>query len=67
MSSGSISHAFSDETPQAKALWFQSLTIEERMEMLCTFTDFILAVNPHIADQRDAESTATRICVLAEA
>jgi hypothetical protein len=30
----SVSHGFEDETPDAKALWFQSLPLEERMEML---------------------------------
>lgn len=64
MHSGSISHSFSEETPQGKAKWFQSLSIEERMEMLCTFTEFILAINPTIADCRDVESTSTSIRVL---
>ncbi len=67
MTSGTISHSFAEETPQGKAKWFQTLSIEERMEMLCTFTDFILSMNPTIADRRDAESTATRIRILTKA
>jgi len=34
-----------EETPEAKALWFQSLTLAERMDLLCWFTDMILSVN----------------------
>ena len=51
----SVSHDWSEETPEAKARWFQSLSIEERMEMLCAFTDLVLELNPNIADARDAE------------
>ncbi|NJN84895.1 MAG: cell wall metabolism sensor histidine kinase WalK [Caldilineaceae bacterium] len=47
-----ISHDFADESPQAKARWFQSLTVKERMDLLCDFTDLILGVNPRIAEQR---------------
>jgi hypothetical protein len=28
-------HDLSEETPEAKARWFQSLTVAERMEYLC--------------------------------
>ena len=62
----SISHSFSEETPESKARWFQSLTLQERMELLCAFTDMILSVNPQIKDQKDAEPVAGRIRVLSQ-
>ncbi len=33
----SISHDRNEETPEAKARWFQSLSLSERMELLCAF------------------------------
>jgi hypothetical protein len=47
-----ISHSWAEESPEAKARWFQSLTVEERMDMLCWFTDFVLAANPRIVSKR---------------
>jgi hypothetical protein len=65
MGHASISHAWSDETPEAKALWFQSLPLAERMELLCHFTELILAVTPHIVEQRDVEPPQGRVRVIA--
>ena len=67
MSLPAISHDRADETPEAKALWFQSLTLAQRMEHLCTFTEFILAVNPRIVEQRDAQPRQGRIRVVSKA
>ena len=61
-----ISHDFAEETPEAKARWFQSLTLKERMEMLCAFTDMILSVNPQIMDKKDVKPVAGRILVLSK-
>lgn len=60
----SISHDFAEETQEAKARWFQSLTLEERMELLCAFTDMVLSINPQVVNQKDAEPVAGRILVL---
>lgn len=62
-----ISHVFQDETLEAKARWFQRLSLQERMELLCEFTELILSANPSIAEQRNAEPVAGRIRVLAKA
>jgi hypothetical protein len=43
-----VSHDLKEETPEAKARWFQSLSLTERMEMLCQFTDLVLENNPMI-------------------
>jgi len=61
-----ISHNRSDETPEAKARWFQSLTLEERMDLLCEFTDLILTVNPKIAESKDVTSTSGRVRILSK-
>ncbi|HSO27225.1 MAG TPA: hypothetical protein VLS48_04095 [Anaerolineales bacterium] len=63
----SISHDREDETLEGKARWFQSLSLKERAEMLCQYTDMILAVNPAIVEQKDAQPVAGRVRVLSEA
>ena len=60
----SISHDRAEESTEAKARWFQSLTMEERMELFCAFTDMALSNNPHLPDLKDAEQTSERIRIL---
>lgn len=60
----SISHDRQEETIEAKARWFQSLPLSERMELLCVFTDLILTSNPEIVEQKDAQPVEGRVCVL---
>ena len=60
----SISHDRSEESLEAKARWFQSLSLEERMDLLCEFTDLMLALNPDIARQKDAQPVEGRVLVL---
>jgi hypothetical protein len=62
----SVSHSFEDETLQAKAKWFQSLSLEERMDVFVAFTNLILENRPDIAKQKDVRSTSERIRVLSE-
>lgn len=63
----SISHDRDEETLEAKARWFQSLTREERMDVFCFYTDLILENNPDIVDKKqDVESTSGRVQVLSE-
>lgn len=64
---GTISHDFLDETPEAKARWFGSLSLAERMDHLVAFTDLALEVNPGIADKRDAQPVEGRVRVLTQA
>jgi len=63
----SISHDRKEETIEAKARWFQSLSLEERMDLLCQYTDLILSVNPEIVEQKDAQPVEGRVLVLTEA
>ncbi|MGD2064698.1 MAG: hypothetical protein PVF51_14115 [Nitrospirota bacterium] len=64
MMHGSISHDRSEETPEAKARWFQSLSLAERMDLLCSFTDLALAANPNMPDFKDAQQTERSIPIL---
>jgi hypothetical protein len=59
-----ISHDRSEESLQAKVRWFQSLTVQERMEILCEMTDLALALNPDLPDQKDAQPVPGRLCVV---
>jgi len=61
-----ISHDRNEETQEAKARWFQSLSMTERADLLCQFTDMILSANPNIVEQKDAQSIKGRILVLTE-
>ena len=61
-----ISHDREEETPEAKARWFQSLTLDERMRYLVAITDLILAVNPSIVGQKDAQPRQGRVRVLSK-
>ena len=62
---GSVSHDRAEETPEAKARWFQSLTFEDRAQLLCDFTELAFALNPRIADTKDAEQTRKGVRILA--
>ena len=61
----SISHDRNDESLEAKARWFQSLTIGQRMDIFCELTDMILAAQPDmIRSKPHAQPVPGRIQVL---
>ena len=62
-----ISHDRHEETPEAKARWFQSLPLSDRMELLCSFTDLVLSNNPEIVEQKDAQPIEGCVRVLSRA
>lgn len=62
-----ISCGFEEETLEAKARWFQSLSLTERMELLCQFTNLILDINPGIVEKKDVRSITGRVRVLEKA
>jgi hypothetical protein len=62
----SISHSFADESIDAKAKWFKTLSIEERMKVLVAFTNLILENNPEIAKKKHARPASDRIRVLSK-
>jgi len=60
----SISHDRKEESLEAKARWYQSLTMEERADLLCEFTDLLLSLNPQIVEKKDAQPIEGRIRVI---
>lgn len=52
MTKHTISHNIQDESLIAKAKWFQSLSLTERMDLLCSFTDLILQNNPKVIEKK---------------
>jgi hypothetical protein len=59
-----ITHNRTEETIEAKTLWFRSLTLAERMDMLCAFTELLLTTNPKIVEQRNAQPIEGHVLVL---
>ncbi len=59
-----ISHDRKNETLEAKARWFQSLSMKEREDLLCAFTDMILEINPKILEKKNAEPPHGRVQIL---
>ena len=47
-----ISHDMNDESIEAKVRWFRTLSLSERMEMLCNFNDLALELNPDLAEKK---------------
>jgi len=62
-----ISHDRNEETIEAKVKWFRTLTLSERMDTLCAFTDIALELNPQLPDKKHAEQTKGRIQILSAA
>jgi hypothetical protein len=60
-----VSHSRDDESLEAKARWFQSLAVEERMAYLVELTELALQNNPRIAESKDAPAASGRVRVLA--
>ena len=62
-----ISHDRNDETIEAKVKWFRTLSLAERMDMLCAFTDLALDLNPQLPDIKYAQQTKGRVRILSAA
>jgi hypothetical protein len=61
---GSISHDRRDESLDAKARWFRSLSLEERMDVFVAFTNLILENNPDIAKQKSLPPPSDKVRVI---
>jgi hypothetical protein len=59
-----ISHDRQEEESVAKVRWFKSLSLAERMDMLCAFTDLALSLNPKLGEKKDAQPTQGRFQIL---
>jgi len=62
-----ITHNRQEETIEAKARWFQSLSINDRAELLNSYTDMILEVNPKIMELKRAQPIKGRIRIVSKA
>jgi len=62
----SVSHDIRDESIEAKARWFQSLSLEERMDVFVAFTNLILENNPDIVKQKYVRPASERIRVISK-
>jgi len=58
---GSISHDIRDESMEAKARWFQSLSLEARMDVFVAFTNLILENNPDIVKKKYVRPASDRV------
>jgi len=59
-----ISHSLEEESMEAKARWFRSLSPEERMAMLAEWTELVLENNPGLIGVKDAVAVEGRVRVL---
>lgn len=60
-----VSHSFADESIDAKAKWFGTLSIEERMDVLVAFTNLILENNPSIVNRKGVRPALKDVRILA--
>ena len=60
----SVSHDWAEETPEAKARWFRTLTMADRMQIVCELTDLALSINPSLPEKNRAQPTAGRIQII---
>jgi hypothetical protein len=59
-----VSHDRSQESLQAKASWFQSLSLEERMDVFVAFTNLIVENNPDIVSQKPLPPASDRVRII---
>ncbi len=63
----SVSHSRSEESWESKARWFQSLSVEQRMEIFDEMSEMILANRPELVREKPhAAPVPGRIQVLEE-
>lgn len=53
-----VYHDWSAETPEAKVRWFRSLSVTERLDVFCDFTDLVLAINPRLMESKPHAAAA---------
>ncbi len=61
-----VTHSRQDETIEAKTRWFRSLSISERAELLNSYIDMILEVNPKIMELKRAQPIKGRIRIVSK-
>jgi hypothetical protein len=61
-----IGHDREQESIEAKTRWFKSLSIADRIEVFCNFTDMALSANPNLQGRSHAKPIAGRVQVISE-
>jgi hypothetical protein len=59
-----VSHDRSQESLEAKARWFQSLSLEARMDVFVAFTNLILENNPDIVKKKPLPPASDRVQII---
>jgi hypothetical protein len=59
-----VEHDRKTESIEAKARWFQSLPMADRMDVFCEFTELSLSVQPNLKDKKDVKPITGRIQIL---
>lgn len=59
-----VEHDRRTESIEAKARWFQSLSMTDRMDVFCEFTELSLSVQPDLKDKKNVKPIAGRIQIL---
>lgn len=59
-----VSHSYEEETIEAKAAWFRTLTIEERLRVLDEFYRLAITLNPKLVGGRDAGPPGASVRVI---
>ena len=59
---------YAAETPEAKARWFRSLSVQDRIRIFDEYHELALALNPEIAKKKhEALPAEGNICILRKA
>ena len=61
-----VTYDFKEESIEAKARWFRNLTMKERIQNLCDFTELALAINPKVGEKKIDKSFTGRIQILSK-
>jgi hypothetical protein len=59
-----VVHGFDHESLEAKASWFRTLSIPERLQRLSEMYELAIALNPRLREGQDAQRAATSVLIL---
>ena len=62
-----VKYGVAEETIEAKTLWFKSLSIQERIEVICAFSELAYDLNPKLAERPNDQPTGRSIQILSRA
>jgi len=59
-----VSTSRDDESPEAKARWYQSLPLSRRLDVWTEMIELLLAANPDLPRTKDVQHTSASVRVL---